>query len=87
MCWFSAVDEQIMYGILLPVGWIMDEYVAFLLDFVKKHLKIDCVVFDRGFTLSNFKINITIFLAKYGRIYPKEFDKFESVIVEKGLLG
>ena len=32
-----------------------------------------------GFTLSNFKVNMIIFMAKCGMIYPKQYDSFESV--------
>jgi len=35
-----------------------------------------------GFTLANFKTNITIFMAKIGQIYPKHYDYFESVARE-----
>lgn len=32
-----------------------------------------------NFTLSNFKTNMTILMAKIGKIYPKHFDEFEKI--------
>lgn len=32
-----------------------------------------------GFTLSNFKVNMIIFMAKHGMIYPKHYDFFERI--------
>ncbi len=32
-----------------------------------------------NFTLGNFKINTIIYLAKSGKIYPDDYDKFESI--------
>lgn len=32
-----------------------------------------------GFTLSNFKVNMIIFMAKYGMIYPKHYGSFERI--------
>jgi len=34
---------------------------------------------EEGFTLANFKTNVTIFMAKRGMIYPKHYDCFENV--------
>ena len=34
---------------------------------------------SEGFTLSNFKTNIIIYLTKIGEIYPIHFDKFETI--------
>jgi hypothetical protein len=31
------------------------------------------------FTLSNFKVNMVIFMAKYGRIYPVHYNSFEEI--------
>lgn len=32
-----------------------------------------------GFTLANFKVNMTIFMAKSGKIYPTHYDDFERI--------
>ena len=32
-----------------------------------------------GFTLSNFKVNMIIFMSQQGMVYPKHFDSFEKV--------
>ncbi len=37
----------------------------------------------KGFTLSNFKTNIIIFMAKTGKIYPIHFNKFEQICLRK----
>ena len=34
------------------------------------------------FTLANFKTNVTIFMAKMGKIYPTQYDEFENVARE-----
>lgn len=34
---------------------------------------------DDDFTLSNFKTNITVYMVKIGRIYPKHYDYFENI--------
>lgn len=33
----------------------------------------------KGFSLSNFKVNMIIFMAKFGMIYPKHYDSFERI--------
>ena len=35
-----------------------------------------------GFTLSNFKANMIIFMVKYGRIYPHHFNSFERAALK-----
>jgi putative transposase len=35
-----------------------------------------------GFTLSNFKVNMIIFMAKYGMVYPKHYDSFEEAAMK-----
>jgi hypothetical protein len=37
------------------------------------------IFLDEEFTLSNFKSNTIIYLAKTGKIYPKHFDEFEII--------
>jgi hypothetical protein len=39
------------------------------------------IYLEDDFTLSNFKTNMIIYLAKVGRIYPKHFDDFERTIL------
>ena len=33
----------------------------------------------KDFTLANFKINMVIFMVRHGMIYPRHYDKFESI--------
>ena len=34
------------------------------------------------FTLSNFKVNMIIFMAKFGMVYPIHYDDFEIIASE-----
>lgn len=39
------------------------------------------VYLGEGFTLANFKTNMTVYLAKIGRIYPDHYDNFEKAAI------
>lgn len=36
----------------------------------------------RDFTLANYKTNMIIFMAKYGMIYPKHYDRLEAIAMK-----
>jgi len=81
----DGMFNYVIDGIIVPVGSYIEDYVSCMLEFVKKHLRIDVVLFDRGFTswalidkLNQLKISYIIFWKEQGRWYQEIFDKLKD---------
>ncbi len=77
--------RYILDGIILPVGGYIEKYVQSMLEFVKKHLPLEVVLFDRGFNswelidiLKEMKIPYMIFWRKQGEWYKQILDDLEE---------
>ncbi len=77
--------RYIIDGIIVPRGAYIEEYVKKMLIFTKKHLPIEAVLFDRGFTswalihtLQELNIPYLIFWKKEGDWHKKHFDKLKD---------
>lgn len=87
--------NYIIDGIIVGVGAYVEDYVFSMLEFAKKHIFIDVVLFDRGFNswelidkLKQLKVSYIIFWKKQGKWYPKIFDRmrdgeFERILRKK----
>jgi len=82
----------ILDGIITYRGYIVEDYIKEMVEFIKQHLEIDAVLFDRGFgwgpikVLQELNVNYLIFWKKQGSWYKKYFKKMEDgefVIIEK----
>ena len=61
----------------------MVRYFLFMFTcFVYNVWKFFQTLLGEGFTLSNFKTNMIIFMAKSGRIYPRHFNSFERAAIK-----
>lgn len=82
----------ILDGIITYQGYIVEDYIKEMVEFIKQHLKIDAVLFDRGFgwgpikVLQELKVNYLIFWKKQGKWYKKYFedmDDGEFIVMKK----
>jgi len=76
--------RYILDGIILKRGDYIEDYVYDMIKFVKEQIKIEVVLFDRGFgwsviyKLQQLKVNYIVFWKKKGSWYKKHFDKLKD---------
>src|SRR3989344_4820908 len=76
--------RYIIDGIILRRGDYVEDYVYEMIKFVKDEIKIEVVLFDRGFgwsviyKLQQLKVNYKVFWKKQGGWYKKHFDKMKD---------
>lgn len=76
--------RYILDGIILKRGDYIEDYVYEMIKAVKEKIKIECVLFDRGFAwsviwkLQELKVNYIVFWKKQGSWYKKHFDKLKD---------
>lgn len=78
-------SKYILDAIIIPCGYYVEDYVKKMLLFIKKHLVIDVVLFDRGFDswgliheLNESGVNFMIFWKKQGKWYKEHFENMED---------
>ncbi len=77
-------ERYILDGIILKRGDYTEDYVSEMTKFVKEHLPIAVVLFDRGFgwgvihKLKELKVHYMVFWKKQGDWYKKYFDKLKD---------
>jgi hypothetical protein len=81
----NGAARYILDGIIVPRGAYIEEYVKEMVAFVKKHLPLEVVLFDRGFTswalintLRELDSPYIIFWRKDGDWCKEYFDKLED---------
>lgn len=81
----SFGSRYVLDGVILPRGYYIEDYVENMLKFVKKHLSLEAVLFDRGFTswalihvLKKLRVGYMIFWKKHGSWYKKHFNTMEN---------
>jgi hypothetical protein len=81
----NGVSKYILDGIIVPRGFYVEDYVHEMTSFIKKHLPIELVLFDRGFTswgviyfLKKLKVNYLIFWKKKGDWYKSHFNELND---------
>ena len=73
--------RYILDGIILKRGDYVEDYVYEMIKAVKEKIKIECVLFDRGFgwgviyKLQKLKVNYLVFWKKQGSWYKKYFNE------------
>lgn len=76
--------RYILDGMIIKRGNYIEDYVYEMVKSVKEKIKIECVLFDRGFgwgviyKLQQLKINYIVFWKKQGRWYKKHFDEMDD---------
>jgi len=76
--------RYILDGIILKRGDYIEDYIYEMIKFVKEKIKIECVLFDRGFAwsviwkLQELKVNYMVFWKKQGAWYKKHFDNIKD---------
>jgi len=77
--------KYILDAIIIPCGYYVEDYVKKMLEFVKKHVVIDVVLFDRGFgswgliyELEKLGVKFIIFWKKQGEWYKKHFENLKD---------
>jgi hypothetical protein len=77
--------NYIIDGIIVPVGAYVEDYVFSMLEFAKKHIIIDVVLFDRGFNswalidkLNQLKVSYIIFWKKQGEWHQERFERMKD---------
>ncbi len=78
-------SKYILDAIIVPRGYYVEDYVKKMVEFVKKHVVLDVVLFDRGFDswgliyeLKKLNVNFMIFWKKQGDWYKPYFEKLED---------
>lgn len=73
--------KYILDGMIVPVGCHIEDYVYEMVKFVKQHLPIGMVLFDRGFTswgviykLKKLRVPYLIFWERHGKWYQEPFE-------------
>ena len=76
--------RYILDGIILRKGDFVEDYVYEMIKNVKEKIKIECVLFDRGFgwgviyKLKELKVNYIVFWKKSGDWYKQHFDNMSE---------
>lgn len=81
----GVTSKYILDGIIVPRGYYVEDYVYEMVKFVIKHLPIEVVLFDRGFSslgviykLKKLKVYFMIFWKKKGNWYKKHFNSLKD---------
>ena len=76
--------RYILDGIILKRGDYIEDYVYEMIKFVKEKIKIEVVLFDRGFAwdviykLQQLEVNYIVFWKKQGSWYKKHFNEMKD---------
>ena len=76
--------RYILDGIILKRGDYIEDYVYDIIKSVKEKIKIECILFDRGFgwgviyKLQELKVNYMVFWKKQGSWYKKYFNEMKD---------
>lgn len=76
--------RYILDGIILRRGDYTEDYVYEMIKLLKEKIKIECVLFDRGFAwdviykLQQLKVNYIVFWKKQGSWYKKYFNEMKD---------
>lgn len=81
----NGTARYILDGVIVPMGAYIEEYVKEMLTLIKKHLPLEVVLFDRGFTswaiiniLQELSIPYMIFWRKEGNWYKEYFNTLKD---------
>ncbi len=81
----SESVRYIIDGLIVPNGAYIEDYVYEMTKYVKEHLPLGVILFDRGFTnwgvihkLKKLKVKYMIFWRKSGSWYKKHFQKMND---------
>ena len=81
----NLASKYILEGIIVPVGYYMEDYVYEMTQFIMKHVTVEVFLFDRGFNswglilkLKNLKVKFLIFWQKKGEWHKEYFDKMND---------
>ena len=81
----NLISKYILDAIIVPRGYYVEDYVKKMIEFVKEHLMLDVVLFDRGFDswgliyeLKKLNVNFMIFWRKQGKWYKPYFKELED---------
>jgi putative transposase len=86
-CAITSSDSQryILDAIIVPCGYYMEDYVKKMVEFIKQHIKIEVILFDRGFgswgliyTLKNLGVSFIIFWKKQGNWYKEPLKNLQD---------
>ena len=76
--------RYVLDGIILKRGDFIEDHVYEMVKYVKERIKIECVLFDRGFgwsviyKLQELKVNYMVFWKKQGSWYKKHFAEMKN---------
>lgn len=81
----NTLAKYILDGIIVPVGYYVEDYVYEMTKFVIDNLPVDVTLFDRGFTswgviykLNKLPVKFIIFWKKEGNWYKEYFDDLKD---------
>ena len=81
----NVTAKYILDGIIVPVGYYVEDYIYGITSFVKEYLPIEVVLFDRGFDswgviykLKKLGVAFLIFWKKRGDWYKKHFKNLDE---------
>jgi len=81
----NVTAKYILDGIIVPVGYYVEDYIYGITSFVKKHLPIEVVLFDRGFDswgiiykLKKLGVAFLIFWKKQGEWYKEHLNSLDD---------
>lgn len=81
----NTLSKYILDGIIVPVGFYVEDYVYEMTKFIIESLSVDVVLFDRGFTswgviykLNQLNVRFIIFWRREGDWYQKYFDELQE---------
>jgi hypothetical protein len=77
--------KYILDGVIVPIGFYVEDYVQEITGFIIKHLSVEVILFDRGFNswgviykLKKLHVNFLIFWKKRGDWYKKYFKNLDE---------
>jgi len=76
--------RYVLDGIIVHRGMNIEDYVYDMIKFVKKHLSIEVVLFDRGFgwgvihKMNQLNVNYMVFWKKQGKWYKEHFENMND---------
>jgi putative transposase len=89
----SVNEKIILDGMIVPIGFYMEDYVYNMIGFIKSIINVELYLFDRGFgswgmiyNLNKLKVNYLLFWRKQGNWYKEYFNKLddgESMLINR----
>lgn len=81
----NNATRYIIDGVIVPMGAYIEKYVKEMVTFIKEHLHLEVLLFDRGFTswalintLKKLNVPYIIFWRKEGDWYKEHFDELKD---------